>query len=370
MTVKRRQFLKHAATASVVVAASTRAKPAIAQEQRMEWKMVTSWPKGLPGLSTAAERLAQRIGELSGGRITVKVYAAGELVPALQVLDAVSGGTAEMGHDAAYYHIGKAPAAGFFTAVPFGMTAQELNGWVYFGGGQELWDELYAPFGVKSFLAGNTGAQLGGWFRKEIGSVDDLKGLKFRMPGQGGQVLTRLGVTVVTLPGGEIFQNLQSGALDGTEWVGPYNDLSLGFYKVAKYYYWPGFHEPGSALQCTINKTKWDALAPDLQQLIASACAAENDLVLAEYNGRSGPALASLVREHGVQLRQFPKSVLTAFGKASGELMQELYDQGDVTTKKICASYFKFRREALAWTRIGDQAYANARLLDFPYPTG
>lgn len=367
MRLKRRQFLT---TATAAGSAAALSRPAVAQEQRLEWKMVTSWPKGLPGLSTGAERLAQRIGELSGGRLTVKVYAAGELVPALAVLDAVSSGTAEMGHDASYYHIGKAPAAGFYTAVPFGMNAQELNGWVYFGGGQELWDELYAPFGVKAFLAGNTGVQMGGWFRTEVKSVADLKGLKFRMPGQGGQVLSRLGVTVVTLPGGEIFQNLQSGALDATEWVGPYNDLVLGFYKVAKFYYWPGFHEPGPGLQCTINRAKWDALSPELQGIVAAACAAENDMILAEFNGRSGAALATLVREHGVQLRQFPKSVLTAFGTASGELMQELYDTGDEITRKICASYFKFRREAMSWTRIGDQAYANARLLDFPYPSG
>ena len=370
MALRRRQFLTTAAAGSTALAASSLAKPAVAQERRLEWKMVTSWPKGLPGLQTGAERLAQRIEQLSNGRIKVTVYAAGELVPALQVLDAVSNGTAEMGHDAAYYHIGKAPAAGFFTAVPFGMNAQELNGWVYFGGGQELWDELYAPFGIKAFLSGNTGVQMGGWFRKEIKSPADLKGLKFRMPGQGGQVLTRLGVTVVTLPGGEIFQNLQSGAIDATEWVGPYNDLSLGFYKVAKFYYWPGFHEPGSGLQCTINTTKWNALSPELQQVIATACSAENDQTLAEFNGRSGAALAALVREHGVQLRQFPKSVLTAYGQASGELMQDLYDQGDGITKKICASYFKFRKEAIAWTRIGDQAYANARLLEFKYPEG
>jgi TRAP-type mannitol/chloroaromatic compound transport system substrate-binding protein len=369
MAIKRRQFLAQATTAAAGVAASALAKPAIAQ-QRLEWKMVTSWPKGLAGVATGAERLAQRIGDLSGGQLTVKVYAAGELVPALQVLDAVSSGTAEMGHDASYYHIGKAPAAGFYTAVPFGMNAQELNGWVYFGGGQELWDELYQPFGLKAFLAGNTGEQMGGWFRKEITSIDNLKGLKFRMPGQGGEVLTKLGVTVVTLPGGEIFQNLQSGAIDGTEWVGPYNDLALGFYKVAKFYYWPGFHEPGSALQCTINKSKWDALSPQLQQIISAACSAENNLMLAEFNGRSGPALETLVREHGVELRQFPKAVLTAFGKASGELMQELWDKGDDITKKICASYFKFRRQAVLWTRVGDQAYANARLLEFPYPTG
>jgi TRAP-type mannitol/chloroaromatic compound transport system substrate-binding protein len=370
MNIRRRQFLTKAAATGTAAAAAGLVKPSVAQEQRLEWKMVTSWPKGLQGLSTAAERLAQRITDLSSRRITVKVFAAGELVPALAVLDAVSSGTAEMGHDAAYYHIGKAPAAGFFTTVPFGMTAQELNSWVYFGGGQALWDELYTPFGVKPFLAGNTGVQMGGWFRNELRSPADLKGLKFRMPGQGGQVLTRLGATVVTLPGGEIFQNLQSGAIDGTEWVGPYNDLALGFYKVAKFYYWPGFHEPGSGLQCTINKAKWDALSPELQQIIATACSAENDAVLAEFNGRSGPALAALVRDHGVQLRQFPRAVLTAFGRASGELMQELYDGGDAITKKICTSYFSFRRTAMTWTRIADQAYANARLLDFPYPDG
>ena len=343
--------------------------PAVAKE-RLQWNMVTSWPKGLPGLGTGAERLANRIGHLSGGQLTIKIYAAGELVPALQVLDAVSNGTAEMGHDTAYYHIGKMPAAGFFTAVPFGMNAQELNGWIYFGGGQELWDQLYEPFGIKAFLAGNTGVQMGGWFRKEIKSPDDLRGLKFRMPGQGGQVMTRLGATVVTLPAGEIFGNLQSGALDGAEWVGPYNDLALGFYKVTKFYYWPGFHEAGPGSQCTINLARWNALSTELQQIIITACAAENEMILAEYNGRSGAALATLVQEHGVKLRQFPLSILTAFGRESGALMQEIYDQGDEITRRICASYFRFRRESMAWTRIADQAYANARLLDFSYPEG
>jgi len=300
----------------------------------------------------------------------IQVYSGGELVPPLECFDAVADGTADIAHDAAYYHLSKSPACGFFTAVPFGLTASELNAWIYFGGGQELWDELYAPFGLKAFLAGNTGSQMGGWFRKEINTVEDLRGLKFRMPGQGGQVLSRLGTTVVTLPAGEIFANLQSGALDGTEWVGPYNDLALGLYKVAKYYYWPGFHEPGSALQCTVNTARFEALPGDLKQVIEVACGRENDMLLAEFNGRSAPALASLVNEHGVILKQFSKDVLIAFGDASGELMQELYDRGDDITRRICESFFAFRRDIRLWTRIADQAYANARALKFDYPQG
>lgn len=369
--LKRRDLIRKAAGGAAVsaVLAANFPAPAIAQERR-EWKMVTSWPKGLPGLDTGARRLAERITQLSGGQLTLTVYSGGELVPPLQCFDAVADGTAEMGHDAAYYHLSKSPACGFFTSVPFGMTASELNGWLYFGGGQELWDELYAPFGLKAFIAGNTGAQMGGWFRKEINSVADLKGLRFRMPGQGGQVLTRLGVAVVTLPGGEILANLQSGAIDGTEWVGPYNDLSFGFHQFAKYYYWPGFHEPGSGLECIVNKAKYDALPDDLKAIIGYACQAENDQMLAEFNGRSGPALAALVNEHGVELRQFPREVLEAYGQASGKLMRELYDQGDEITRKIASAFFKFRAEIRGWTRISDQAFANARLLKFDYPQG
>jgi TRAP-type mannitol/chloroaromatic compound transport system substrate-binding protein len=369
--MKRRQFLAGAGAAAGAAAtlASSFPKPALAQE-RIEWKMVTSWPKGLPGVDTAAQRLAQSIADISDGRLVIQVYSGGELVPALECFDAVADGTADMAHDAAYYHLSKSPACGFFTAVPFGLTAPEINAWIRFGGGQELWDELYAPFGVKAFLAGNTGCQMGGWFRKEINSIEDLKGLKFRMPGQGGEVLSKLGVTVVTLPAGEIFANLQSGALDGTEWVGPYSDLALGLYKVAKYYYWPGFHEPGAALQCTVNTARFEALPGDLREIVAVACGRENDMLLAEFNGRSAPALASLVNEHGVILKQFPKEVLIAFGEASGQLMQSIYDDGDDITKRICQSFFAFRRDIRLWTRIADQAYTNARALPFDYPQG
>ncbi|MDY0883268.1 TRAP transporter substrate-binding protein [Dongia soli] len=367
--MKRRNFLTGAGVAAGAALATSFPKPTIAQD-KMEWKMVTSWPKGLPGLATGAERLADRIGKLSGGRLTVKVYAGGELVPAFGCFDAVSQGTAEMAHDAAYYHINKISAAGFFTSVPFGMTANELNGWIYFGGGQELWDELFAAFGVKSFLAGNTGVQMGGWFRKEIKSPKDFQGLKFRMPGHGGEALAKLGATVVQLPGAEIFGNLQSGAIDGAEWVGPYNDLSLGFYKITKLYYWPGFQEPGSALQCMVNKGKYDALPEELKQIVAAACAAENDIMLAEFNGRSPAALSTLVNEHKVELKQFPKSVLLALGTASGEVMQELIDKGDEITQRIAKSYFKFRREAKNYTKITEIAYATSRDLNFRYPQG
>ena len=368
--MKRRKFLAGAGLAAgAATLASAVARPAIAQD-RLEWKMVTSWPKGLPGLGTGAERLAERITKASDGRLNVKVFAADELVPALGCFDAVSQGTADMGHDASSYHIDKLPAAGFFNAMPMGLTAGEMNGWVYFGGGQELWDELYAPFNVKPFLAGNTGTQMGGWFRKEINSTADLKGLKFRIVGHGARVLTKLGVEVVPLPNGEIFSGLQSGAIDGAEWVGPYNDLSLGFYKITKLYYWPGFQEPGSALQCMINKGRFEALPDELKQIVAACCSAENDMMLAEFNGRSPAALNSLVNEHGVQLRQFPRDVLVALGEASGTVMQELLEGGDDITRQIASSYLRFRQDAMRYTRVSETAFATARLYKFDFPKG
>ncbi|MBL9034713.1 MAG: TRAP transporter substrate-binding protein [Rhodospirillaceae bacterium] len=368
--MKRRNFLTGAGMAAGAAAlAGGVAKPAIAQE-RLEWKMVTSWPKGLPGLGTGAERLAERITKASDGRLTVKVFAAGELVPATGCFDAVAQGSAEMGHDASNYHIDRLPAAGFYCSVPMGLTAGELNGWVYFGGGQELWDELYAPFNVKPFLAGNTGTQMGGWFRREINRISDLKGLKFRTVGHGAQVLARLGVTIVPLPSNEIFASLQSGVIDGAEWVGPYNDLSLGFYKITKLYYWPGFQEPGGAVQCMINKGKFEALPDELRQIVAACCTAENDMMLAEFNGRSPAALASLINEHGVEIRQFPRDVLAALGVASGEVMQELFDTGDELTRRIATSYFRYRQDAMRYTKISEAAFTAARSMRFDFPKG
>ncbi len=366
--MKRRQFLKGAAAASgAVAAASSFPAPAISQG-KMEWRMVTGWPRGLPGLHTGAERFAQRVGAMTGGRLTVKVFAGGELVPPFGGFDAVSSGAAEMAHDAPYYHVSKSPGTAFFSTVPFGLTAPEMDAWINFGGGQQVWDKLNAQFGLVSFHAGNTGHQMAGWFRKEIKSLEDIKGLKVRMPGQGGQVLQKLGATVVNLPGGEIFAALQAGTIDATEWVGPYNDLALGFYKVAKFYYWPGFHEPGTALQVMMNKAKYDALPADIKEIIRTACAAENNTVLSEFYARSGPALTELVRKHGVQLRQMPRDVLEGLGNASGEVMQEVMDKGDPLTKEVAKSFLSFRREIIQYTRVSEQAYMNARLLKFKYP--
>lgn len=372
--MRRRRFLTGALTAGAAGAgavslASTFPKPALAQE-RIEWRMVTAWPKGLPGLGSSAERLAERITQLSAGRLTVKVFAGGELVSPLQGFAAVSQGMAEMAHDFSLYHIGQMPAAAFFSAVPFGLTPQEFNGWMNFAGGQELWDELYDAAGVKPFLAGNTGVQMGGWFLEEVKSVDDLKGRKFSIPGYGGEALKKLGVETVTLSSGELFGNLQDGSIDGAEWIGPYNDLSLGLYKITKLYYWPGFQEPGTGLECMVNKGKFAALPDDLRQIVAASCLAENDLTSAEYSGRSPGALATLVNEYGVQLKKFPRDMLMAFGRASSEVVAEVLENGDDLTKRIVTSYLRHRKAALPWSRVADGGFLAARDLGFAFPDG
>jgi TRAP-type mannitol/chloroaromatic compound transport system substrate-binding protein len=367
--MKRRSFLKGASVAGVAGAASLVSsfpKPALSQN-RMEWRMVTAWPKGLPGPGTCAQRLADNITAMSDGRLTVKLYAAGELVPGLACFDAVSDGTAEMGHDASYYHLNKSEACAFFTAFPFGFTASEQTAWIHQGGGQQLWDELYAPFNLKGFIAGNTGTQMFGWFRKEINSVDDLKGLKFRTPGNNAKIMTKLGATIVNLPGGEIFANLQSGALDAAEWIGPYNDLPLGLYQVAPYYYSPGFQEFSASLNLVVNKAKYDALPNDLQQIIRVACQAGHDDLLAESTAGNGPALATMVQQHNVQLRRLPRDVLIAMGHATNEVLLELIDNADTMTRKIIDSYLAFREKVVPWSRVGEHAVYEARVLPFPH---
>ena len=364
--MKRRNFLTGAAAAGVAgAAASTLSAPAIAQGKR-ELKMVTTWPKNFPGLGTSAERLALRISEMTDGQLTVKVFAAGELVPAFEAFDAVSSGTADMYHGAEYYWQGKNPALNFFTTVPFGFIPSEINAWIYFGGGQELWDELSAGFNLKPFLVGNTGVQMGGWFNKEIKSLEDFKGLKIRMPGLGGEVCRRIGASVVNLPGGEIFAALQSGAIDATEWVGPWNDLAFGLYKVAKFYYYPGWHEPGAAISSAMNKGVWESLSKPQQTIVSSVMAAENALVLAEFDARNEGSLEVLINKHGAQLREFPNDVLEAIGTASGQVVREAGESSPLA-KKIYDSFIGFRREAIAWGEIAEQAYLNARLLPFKY---
>jgi TRAP-type mannitol/chloroaromatic compound transport system substrate-binding protein len=329
-------------------------------QQTYKWKMVTSWPKNFPGLGTAPERLAVMVDEMSAGRLKIKVYGAGELVPALQVFDAVSQGTAEMGHSGAYYWKGKMAAAQFFTSVPFGLTAQEMNGWIYHGGGLELWQELYAPFNLIPLAAGNTGVQMAGWFNKEINSVDDLKGLKMRIPGLGGEVLKRAGGTPVTLPGGELFTSLQTGAIDATEWVGPYNDLAFGLYKAAKHYYYPGWHEPGSMMELTVNKPAFESLPKDLQAIVTTAAKAINADMLAEYTARNNAALTELVEKHGVDLRELPADVISKLRELSEEVVAEVAAQ-DPASQKIYDSYKKFRDGVVKYHAISEQSFINAR---------
>ncbi|MEC8908977.1 MAG: TRAP transporter substrate-binding protein [Pseudomonadota bacterium] len=337
-------------------AGATGAEPA----KTFKWKLVTSWPKNFPGLGTAPERFAEQVEQLSGGRLTIKVYGAGELVPALQVFDAVSQGTAEMGHSGAYYWKGKASAAQFFTSVPFGLTAQEMNGWIQYGGGQALWEEVYAPFNLLPLPGGNTGVQMGGWFNKEINSVDDLKGLKMRIPGLGGEVLARAGGTPVTLPGGEIFTSLQTGTIDATEWVGPYNDLAFGLYKVAEHYYYPGWHEPGSMMEFTINKDAFAELPADLQAIVRITAKAINEDMLAEYITRNQAALIELKEKHGVDVREFPADVLDKLQTLSDEVVAEVAG-ADPLSQKVYDSYKAYRDQVKAYHAVSEQAYINAR---------
>lgn len=330
------------------------------QGKTIKWKMVTAWPKNFPGLGTGANNLAEKINQLSGGRMEVKVYGAGELVPALEIFDAVSQGTAQMGHGAAYYWKGKNEAFQFFSTVPFGLTAQEMNGWLYAGGGLDLWAKAYEEHNLIPMPAGNMGVQMGGWFNKEINSLGDLKGLKMRIPGLGGEVLKRAGGTPVNLPGGELFTAMQSGTIDATEWVGPYNDLAFGFYKVAKFYYYPGWHEPGTTLEAIINKEALEALPADLQAIVKNACELANHEMLAEYAARNNDALKTLVNEHGVQLRRFPDDVLGELRQLSDQVVQELVGK-DAFAKEVFDSYSAYREKAVNWSQYSDHAYLDIR---------
>tara|TARA_Y100001978_G_scaffold96189_1_gene86226 strand:+ start:4514 stop:5641 length:1128 start_codon:yes stop_codon:yes gene_type:complete len=361
----RRSFLRKAPlAASAALIACGQAQegdaPSVQTRKNFKWKMVTTWPKDFPGLGTGANRLAQTIGDMSGGQLEVKVYGAGELVPAMGVFDGVAGGTAEMGHASAYYWKGKHEATQFFSAVPFGLTAQEINGWLSYGGGQELWDELYAGFGLKAFPAGNTGVQMGGWFNREINTLGDFSGLVMRMPGLGGEVLRRLDATVQNLPGGEIFQALKTGAIDATEWVGPYNDLAFGFHQAAKYYYWPGWHEPGTTMEAMINRTAWEALPTDLQHIVRHACQSTNENMLAEFTTRNGVALKTLVEKHGVQLKRFSDDVLTEIGRVARDVVGEIAAK-DPLSNSVYASFNAYRSQSVSYTRISEEAYTMAR---------
>jgi TRAP-type mannitol/chloroaromatic compound transport system substrate-binding protein len=364
--MKRRDLVRNAGVAAAALGlgacgAKPQATGAAGQSGvKLQWKMVTSWPTNFPGLGTGAAALAEMITQASGGRITVKVFGAGELATAFEVFDLVSRGTAQMGHSASYYWSGKLPAAPFFSAVPFGLNAQEMNGWLHSGGGLELWRELYAPSNLVPFPAGNTGVQMAGWFRKEIKSVADLKGLKMRIPGLGGEVLARVGGTPVNIPGGEIFSSMQSGAIDAAEWVGPYNDLAFGLHKVAPFCYYPGWHEPGSTLECMVNKQAYEALPEDLQRIVASCCQAVNNQMLAEYTARNQQALEKLLQEPGVKFMPLPADVIAALKLAADQVLSELAAK-DAFAKKTYDSFRGFQASVKKYHAISEEAFYAAR---------
>lgn len=323
----------------------------------VRWRMATSWPKSLETIFGGAETVCQRVSEMTEGRFTIDPFAAGEIVPGLQVLDAVQGGTVECGHTAAYYYVGKNPALGFGTSVPFGLNAQQQNAWLYHGGGLDAMNKLYADFGVVSFPAGNTGAQMGGWFKREIKTVSDLNGLKMRIPGLGGEVMTRLGVNVQVLPGGEIFLALDRGAIDAAEWVGPFDDEKLGLNKAAQFYYYPGWWEPGSMLEIQVNKPAWDKLPKEYQEVLKTAAYEANVNMLARYDALNGAALKRLV-DGGTQLVAYSPEIMQAARTATFEMYEENAAQ-DTAYKEIYDNWKQFRAGVYEWNKINELSFAN-----------
>ncbi|MEQ8901352.1 MAG: TRAP transporter substrate-binding protein [Roseovarius sp.] len=353
----RRSFLKNTALGGSAAAATTLAAPAYAQGNRT-LTMVTTWGRGLAGVFDAAQRAADNINGMADGALTIEVKGAGELVGAFEVFDAVTAGQADLYHGADYYFVGQHPAYAFFTSVPFGMTAQELVNWYYHDGGAAFHDELGEIFGLKSFLAGNTGAQAGGWFSKEINGPEDFNGLKFRMPGLGGLALGKLGASVQNLPGSEVYQALASGAIDGTEWIGPWADEKAGFQEITKTYYTAGFHEPGAGLSIGMNRDVFNELTPAQQKMVEIGCAEAHQWNLAQFLANNGAALQRL-QSAGVKTMEFPDSVWDAFGEASNAVHQE--NMGDDIYKRVYDSYMASMASSSSWIQKSDGAYTAQR---------
>ena len=356
--MNRRNFLKKAAavTAGAAAAGALSSTPASAGAKKIRWRMVTSWPPGFPILQTGAERFAKRVQEMSNGRLSIHVFAGGELVPPLGVFDAVSQGSVECGHSAAYYWAGKCPAAQWFTAVPFGLDAQGMNTWMYYGGGLKLWEEVYANFGLVPRPAGNTGVQMAGWFNREIKSMADFKGLKIRMPGLGGKVISKAGGVVVLLPGGEIYTSLERGVIDATEWVGPAHDVRMGFQRVAKYYYTPGWHEPGSTLELMLNKKAYEALPDDIKAIVDAAAAELNVQMLSEFEAENAKALVKLKAEKKIKILAFPPKVLADLRKLAAETLKEVA-AGDPLAAKVNKEFQAFKQQLSGWGSISEKEY-------------
>lgn len=331
-------------------------------EQQFNWRLVTSWPKNFPGLGIGPENFAKLVKEMSNGRIQIHVYGAGELVPALGVFDAVSTGSVEMGHTAAYYHKGKIPASPFFTGVPFGMNLLEQNAWLNYGGGLELWRELYKPFNIIPFSGGNTGIQMGGWFNKEINSSSDLQGLKMRIPGIAGEVFNRAGGASVAIPGGELYTSMQTGVIDATEWVGPYNDRSFGLHEVATNYYYPGWHEPTAMLEFDVNIDAWNQLPEDLQKIVESAARTINADMLDEFIARNAIALEDLKNEFGIVPQPFPDDFLLELNTVANEYYAEEAEK-DEDFARIMASHDEFKKRTYNWLKISERALYDYRAM-------
>ena len=355
----RRSFIKKAGVGAGVAAAATVAAPAIVQA-KTEMVIVSTWPRDFPGLGISAQRVAKRIPELTEGRINVTYFASGEKVGAFDSFDEVASGKSQAYIAADYYWKGKHPGWAYFTAVPFGLVFSEMDAWMKYAGGQQLLDEIGAEFGIKGFPVGNTGVQMGGWFNKEMESADDFKGLKMRIPGLGGDVLAKLGASPVSLPGSQIYENLVSGAVDATEWVGPYNDFFMKFYEAAKYYYFPGFHEPASQLCMGMNKSWWEGLSKTDQAIIEAACNEENSRQMAETNANNGAFLDKLINEHGVKLRKFNEDIYDSFGEAAAEVFEEVRQHSPLANK-IHESFLKARADVGRWNGLSDTAYTLQR---------
>lgn len=365
---QRRNFIKNisalsgAALSSSVLASCTNATHEIeANSQKLKsnkvynWRCVTVWPPNFPILGEGVNNFANEIRDLSNGRLNIKVYGGGELVPALESFDAVQLGGAQMMHGAAYYWAGKIPASVFFTAIPFGMNTREHNAWLLYGGGNELWKELYNGIGLEPFPCGNTGTQMGGWFNKKLNTAEDLKGIKMRIPGLGGKVFTKAGGTSVTVPGGEIYTNLERGVIDATEWIGPYHDYLMGFHKIAKYYYYPGWHEPSATLELVCNKEAYDELPEDLQDLIKSVSLKHNGIMMSEFEKYNAEYLEKIKAENKNEILPFPEEVMQTLKKHADDSMEELI-KNDAFAQKVAESFFDFKKKIKQWSIISTDA--------------
>jgi TRAP-type mannitol/chloroaromatic compound transport system substrate-binding protein len=358
----RRRFILKGAALAAAAGAATRVvdAPNVIAQPRAKWRMATSWTPGLDVLHGNAHRFAKMVDEMSGGRFKIEVFAAGELIPAFGVFDAASQGTLEMYNSAAYYWAGKEAATQWFTAVPFGMNPGAQLAWYYYGDGIKLWEETYAPFNLVPRPSASTGPQMGGWFKRKINSMADLKGLKFRIPGLGGKVYAKAGSTVVLTPGGEIFPALERGVIDGAEWVGPHDDMKLGLHNAARYYYYPGWHEPGTTGEFVFNKKAYDALPVDFRRILDYTSTAMHTLEWQEYEAKNGVALEKLRTDYKgkVEFQQFPADVMKELKKLAADVVREESEKSPIA-KKVYASYEKFRKRIGDWAEVSEAAYHN-----------